>query len=102
MLTDKDLGIKKFILDRICQIDDELVKADPEYKQLGERPDELLRLVAAKLSPEDNKLLKEYDDIWFGQIVRRDELNYSAGLMDGILLGYWVTMVGRGIEKIVV
>lgn len=102
MLTDKDIGIKKFILDRIMQIDDEIVKDDPEYKQLGERPDELLRLVAVKLSPEDNKLLKEYDDIWFSQICRRDELIYSGALMDGILIGYWVALVGRGIEKITV
>jgi hypothetical protein len=102
MLTDKDLGIKKFILDRIMQIDDEIVNVDPEYKELEERPDELLRLVAAKLSPEDNQLLKEYDDIWFQQICRRDELIYSAALMDGFLLGYWAVLVGRGVEKIVV
>jgi hypothetical protein len=37
MLTDKDLGIKKFIFDRIVQIDDEIVKDYPEYKELGER-----------------------------------------------------------------
>jgi hypothetical protein len=84
------------------QIDDEIVKDDPEYKELGERPAELLKLVAAKLSPEDNKLLKEYDNIYFGPICRREELIYSAALMDGILLGYWVALVGRGIEKIVV
>jgi hypothetical protein len=60
------------------------------------------RLVAAKLSPEDNLLLKEYDDIWFGQITRRDELIYNEALMDGIILGYWVALVGRGVEKIVV
>ena len=102
MLTDKDLGIKKFILDRLDQINDELVKDDPEYKQLGERPNELLELAATKLSPEDNKLLKEYDDIWFLQICRRDELIYSAALTDGILIGYWVAMVGRGVEKITV
>jgi len=68
MLTDKDLGIKKFIFDRIVQIDDEIVKDDPEYKELGERSGELLKLAAAKLSPEDNKLLEEYDDIGFTQI----------------------------------
>ena len=99
MLTDKDLGIKKFILDRIMQID-ELVEEDPEYKELGERPGELLELAAAKLSPEDSKLLKEYDDIWFHQICRRDELIYSAALMDGMMLGYWVAMVGQGVERI--
>ena len=99
MLTDQDLSIKKFILG-IMQIDDEIVKDDPEYKELGERPNELLELAAAKLSPEDNKLLKEYDNIWFQQICRRDELIYSEALMDGILIGYWVALVGRGMEKI--
>jgi hypothetical protein len=98
ILTDKDLGIKKFILDRLEQITNE-TEDDPEYKELGERPEELLKL-AAKLSPEDKALLKEYDDIWFLQICRRDELIYSAALMDGILLGYWVALVGRGVEKI--
>lgn len=102
MLSYKNTGIKKFIFDRICQIDDEVINVDPEYKKLGERPDELLKLVAAKLSPEDNLLLKEYDDIWFEQITRRDELIYNEALMDGILLGYWVALVGRGVEKITV
>ena len=54
MLTGKDLGIKKFILDRIMQINDEIIQYDPEYKELEERPNELLRLIAAKLTPEDN------------------------------------------------
>ena len=73
---------------------------DPGYKELGERPEELLKLAAAQLSPEDKILLKEYDDIWFQQIIRRDELVYSAALTDGILIGYWVATVGRGMEKI--
>ena len=81
------------------QIDDEVVKDDPEYKQLGERPDELLKKVAAKLAPDDNELLKEYDSIWFAQICRRDELIYSEALMEGMMLGYWVAMVSRGMEK---
>ena len=100
MLTDKDLGIKKFIFDRIVQIDGEIIKDDPEYKELGERLRELLKLAKDKLSPEDNKLLEEYDDIGFAQISRRDELIYSASLMDGILLGYWVAIVGQGVDKI--
>jgi hypothetical protein len=33
MLTNKDLGIKKFILDQISQTVEEVV--DPEYKQFG-------------------------------------------------------------------
>lgn len=40
----------------------EIVDPNPEYKKLGERPDELSEQVAAKLSPEDLQLLKEYDD----------------------------------------
>ena len=100
MLTDKDLGIKKFILDRLDQITDK-AEADPEYKNLGERPNQLLELAATKLPLEDKALLEEYDDIWFAQICRRDELIYSAALMDGMLCahnmcdGYWVVMVWR-------
>ena len=51
MLTDKDLGIPKFILDRITQIDNEIIQNDPEYKEREECPGELLKLAAAKLSP---------------------------------------------------
>jgi hypothetical protein len=40
--------------------------------------------------------------MWFDQIIRRDELIYNEALMDGILIGYWVALVGRGVEKIVV
>lgn len=100
MLSYKDIGIKKFIFDRTCQIDEEIINDDPEYQNLGERPSELLKAAAAKLTPEDRQLLKEYDDIWFAQIIRRDELLYNEALMDGILIGYWVAMVGQGIEKI--
>jgi hypothetical protein len=49
-------GIQKFILDRITQIHEEIVKDDPEFRELGERPDELLKQIAAKLIPEDKKL----------------------------------------------
>ena len=101
MLTDKELGIKKFILDRIMQIDDEIVEYDPEYKELKKRPNELLKQIAAKLTPEDNEsLMYEYDSTYFAPICRRDELIYSAALMDGIILGYWVAMVGQGVDKI--
>ena len=101
MLTDKDLGIKKFILDRLMQIEEEIVEADPEYKELEERPNELLKLIAAKLTPEDNELLmNEYDDTYFAPICRREELIYSTALMDGMSIGYWVAMVARGVENI--
>ncbi len=101
MLTDKDLGIKKFILDRIMQIEEEIVEADPGYKELEKRPNELLKLIAAKLTPEDNELLmNEYDDTYFAPICRREELIYSEALMEEMMLGYWVAMVARGMEKI--
>ena len=79
MLTDKDLGIQKFILDRIAQIDNEIVQNDPEYKERGERPGELLKLVAAKLSPEDGALLKEYVNTCFDQICRSRRANLQRG-----------------------
>ena len=35
MLTYKDFGIKKFILDRLTQIYEDVVKDDPEYQNWG-------------------------------------------------------------------
>ncbi len=102
MLTDKDRGIKKFILDRIMQINDEIVESDPEYKKLEERPNELLRQMAAQLTPEDKEgLMKEYDNSYYGPICRREEIIYSEALMEGMMRdGYWVAMVGQGVDKI--
>ncbi len=101
MLSDKDFGIKKFILDRIMQINDEIIESDPEYKKLEERPNELLRLMEAKLTPEDKeRLMKEYDNTYYGPICRREEIIYSEALMEGIIFGYWVALVVRGVEKI--
>ncbi len=102
MITYKDFGIKKFILDRLTQIYEDIVKDDPEYQKLGERPGELLKLIDSKLAPEDKKLLDEYQDIWIYQFNRQDELIYSQGLMDGILFGYWAAVVGQGTGKIMV
>ena len=87
MLTDKDLGIKKLILNRLDQITDE-AEADPEYKNLGERPNQLLELAAAKLPLEDKALLEEYDDIWFAQICRSRRADLQRGA-DGRYLD-WV------------
>jgi len=60
----------------------------------------MLKLLAAKLSPENNKILNEYDAKHFQQIIRRDELYYSRGLMEGFILCYWVLAVGRGEQEI--
>ncbi len=102
MITYKDFGIKKFILDRLTQIYEDVVEQDTEYQELGERPGELLKLITAKLNPEDKKLLNEYQDTWIAQSNRQDELIYSQGLMDGILFGYWAVVVGQGTGKIMV
>ncbi len=51
-------------------------------------------------------MLEEYDDIWLRGSAAHDELIYSAALMDGILCahnmcdGYWVALIGQGVDKI--
>ena len=102
MLTYKNSGIQKFILDRICEINDEIVTKDPEYKELFEQIDDWKKQLAAKLTAEDKALLENYEGSWLAQMCRQDEIVYNQGLMDGILWGYWVALVGRGVEKIVV
>ena len=102
MLTYKSTGIQKFILDRICQINDEIVNDDPEYRELLEQVDEWKKQIAAKLPPEDKKLLEDYEGSWLAQIWRQEEIIFSEGLMEGMMFGYWVALVGRGVEKIVV
>ncbi len=100
MLNCHNTGIQKLIFNRLVQIHEEIVGSDPEYRQLGERPDELLKQLAAKLNREDQSLLDEYDGACTTRSCRQDELIYNEGLMDGILMGYWVALIGRGVEKI--
>jgi hypothetical protein len=100
MLDCNSKGIQKLIFDRLYKIHEEIVKDDPEYRELGERPYEILKQLSAKLTPEDNELLDQYDCLRMDQMNRQDELIYNEGLMDGMLFGYWVAMVGRGVEKI--
>ncbi len=100
MLNSRTTGIQKFILDRLVQIHDEIVIADPEHRQLGERPDKLLQQLSDQLSAPDRQLLDQYDCVRLEQFCRQDELIYNEGLMDGIRFGYWVALVGRGVEKI--
>ena len=100
MLNSHSTGIQKFILDRLIQIHDEVITPDPEHRQLGNRPDELLQQITAKLADADRLLLDQYDSACAEQLCRQDELIYTEGLMDGIRFGYWVALVGRGIGKI--
>ena len=48
MLTYKSTGIQKFILNRLTQIHDEIVSQDPEYRELGKRPDEWKEKIAKR------------------------------------------------------
>ncbi|TCL61935.1 hypothetical protein EDC14_103037 [Hydrogenispora ethanolica] len=100
MLNSDSQGIQKFILERLVKIHDELLIHDQEFRELGEKPREILNQLSAKLPPEDSQLLDEYDSERMAQMNRQDELIYSEALMDGILFGYWVALVGRGMGKI--
>ena len=91
-------GIQKFIFDRIIQIHDEIVFHDPEHRKMGEEPSELMKQLNAKLTPEDQKILDRFDCTRTEQMNRQDEIIYSEALMDGILIGYGVAMVGRGLS----
>jgi hypothetical protein len=62
MLTSDSTGIQKYILDRLTQIDDEIINDDPRYRELME----------------------------------------NEALMEEMMFSYWVAVVGRGVEKIVV
>ncbi|NLW48281.1 MAG: hypothetical protein GXY86_13230 [Firmicutes bacterium] len=100
MLTDSNKGIQAMILEHIMHIHDMTLFYDPEYKQLGRRPDELLKQVKEKLNPEDQKLLFEYDEEWIKQINRQDEVIYTQALMRGIAIGYWTALIGNGLGEI--
>ncbi len=100
MLSDESKAIQKFILDRLTLILDQIVLRDPEFRELGERSQALMKQLAAKLSPEDWKLLDQYDCGRMEEMNRQDEIIYSQALMDGMLFGYWVAIVSRGVEEI--
>ena len=102
MLNTDSQGIQKFILDRLVKIQDEILIHDPEFRELGEKPGEILKRLCAKLPPEDSQLLDEYDCGRMSQMNRQDEVIYSQALMDGMIFGYWVARVSLGLEKIIV
>jgi len=102
MLNYKSKGIQKHIFDRICQIHDEILNQDKEFLELGELSSQLMKQLFAKLSSEDRELLDQYDCGRMEQLNRQDEVIYSQGLIDGIILCYWVERIGRGKEQILV
>ena len=102
MLDYTSTGIHKFIFDRLNQINDEIIFHDPEYRKLGEEPQQLMKQLNEELTPAGQERLDRFDCSRTEQMNRQDELIYSQALMDGILFGYWVALVGKGIEKIVI
>lgn len=100
MLDYRSTGIQKYILDRLTLINDEVVNKDPEYRELLQKVDQRRKQIEAKLSVEDQGLLEGYEGSWLAQICRQEEIVYNEGLMDGMMFGYWVALVGRGVEKI--
>ncbi len=102
MLSDQSKGFQKLIFDRICQIHDEILVNDPEYKELDKVPSELFNRLWDKLSQEDRDLLDDYSSESMQQLNRQDEILYTRGLMDGIVLCRWIERIGRGeLESIV-
>jgi hypothetical protein len=98
MLSEDSKGIHKLIFERICELQDEILSDDPEYKELGKVPTELFNQLFHKLSPEDREILDQYDSGRMAQMDREDEILYSQGLMDGIRLCRWIETIGRGEE----
>ncbi len=98
MLSENSTGINRLIFDRICRICDEIIIHDPEYKELGKIPSELIRRLMAKLPKEDRELLDNYSSEYLKQLNRQDEIMYSRGLMDGIILCRWIDRIGSGEE----
>lgn len=97
MLNFKSPEIQKYLFDRICQIHDEILMRDPEYRELGKLPSELMERLWAKLPPEEREWLDEYDSGRMRQMNRQDEIVYSRGLMDGIILCRWIDRIGRDV-----
>jgi hypothetical protein len=67
---------------RICQIDDGIIESNPEYKELEKHPNELLKLIAANLTPEDKeRLMSEYDNTNFGQSPESSTIPFPTGAL---------------------
>ena len=48
----------------------------------------------------DKNIIDEQEDTWTAQLCRHEEIIYVEALKDGILFGYWVAMIGQGVEEI--
>ena len=86
MLTYKTTGIQKFIFDRICQIHDEIVFHDPQYREMGEEPAELMKHLNAKLAWSDQEILDRFDCARTEQRKSRMRLSISYTFLKIILI----------------
>jgi hypothetical protein len=77
MLDYTSTGIRKFIFDRLNQIHDEIVFHDPEYRKLGEEPQQLMKQLNEELNPAGQQKLDRFDCSRTEQMNRQDELIYS-------------------------
>lgn len=91
--------IREFISERIYRIHESILPRDKEYLELGKKPAEIMRQLIAGLTPEKQEMLNEYDEAQTLQMNRQDEIIYSRGLVDGILLGYLVDQTRREPER---
>ena len=98
MLGDDSKGIYEFICDRLYKLHEEHLPTDPEYQELGAKHKAIMDQLWDSLDPEKRKLLDQFDCGRTAQMCRQDELIYSRGLMDGIILADWVERIKRGEE----
>jgi len=100
MLDSISRPIKEFIFDQIHKIHKNILPRDRVYLELGKKPAEIMQQLIANLTPEEEEMLNEYDEAQAFQMNRQDEIIYSRGLVDGILLGYWVDQTRREPERV--
>jgi hypothetical protein len=91
--------IKEIIYDRIYKIYKEILPRDKKYQELREKSAEILEQLLESLSGDEKEKLSDYDEALTLQMSRQDALIYSRGLVDGILLGYWIDRARQEPEK---
>jgi hypothetical protein len=98
MLSSDSKGIYEFIFDRIYKINEELLPRDAEYQDWGRKQGEFLDRLWAGFGPEERQIFDDFDINRTMQMNRRDELTYTRGLMDGIILASWIERIKRSGE----
>lgn len=78
MLSNKSKGFQKLIFERICEIHDEILMSDHEYRELGKIPSKLFERLFTKLPAEDREILDQYSSESMNQLNRQDEIIYAV------------------------